>query len=118
MNLSLFEELKPTLKDKWLDYYEANQRMINKLMDMGCKARYSNHKRPTSDFIIGTVSALEPRLEEYLFCFFLVCDDLGKIVTILELDFDPELELKRRNKKREEEATTQQTAIISTSQKE
>lgn len=118
MSLSLFEEIKPTLKDKWLDYYEANQRMINKLMDLGYKYEDSRHKRPNSDFIIGTVSALEPKLEEYLFCFFLVCNDLNKIVEALGLNFDPELQLKRRNKKREEEATTQQTAIISTSQKE
>ena len=114
MNLSLFEELKPTIRDKWLDYYEANKSIINKLMDMGYKARYSNHKCPTSEFIVGTVSALEPKLEEYLFCFFLVCDDLGKIVTTLELDFDPEVELK----KREEETKNQQTELITTPQQE
>lgn len=114
MNLSLFEELKPTLKDKWLDYYEANQRMIKKLMELG----FHYDKRPNSDFIIGTVSALEPRLEEYLFCFFLVCNDLNKIVEALELDFDPELQLELRNKKREKEAKAQQTAIVTTPQQE
>jgi len=110
MNSSLFEELKPTLKDKWLDYYEANRRVIKKLMELGHK--YSYGQRPKSDFIIGTVSALEPRLEDYLFCFFLVCDDLDKILKTLELDFDPEEELK----KREEEAQEQHTAIVTTPQ--
>lgn len=114
MNSSLFEELKPTLKDKWLDYYEANQRTIKKLMELGHK--YG--ERPNSDFILGTISSLEPRLEEYLFCFFLVCNNLDTIVEALGLNFDPQLELKKRSKKREEEAKNQQAAIITTPQQE
>ena len=118
MNSGLFEELKPTLKDKWLDYYEANQRMIKKLMELGYKYEDSGHKRPNNDFIIGTISALEPRLEEYLFCFFLVCNDLRKIVEALGLNFDPDLQLKIRNKKRQEQAKNQQTETVTTPQQE
>ncbi len=116
MNLSLFEELKPNLKDKWLDYYEANQRMVRQLMKNGHQLAYGNgFSRPNSEFILGIISVLEPRVEEYLFCFFLVSKDLDQIVSILGLNFDPETELKKR---REKNSKSQQAAIITSPQQE
>ncbi len=114
MDSSLFEELKPILKDKWLDYYEANQRMVIQLMKNGHKLAYGNgFSRPNSEFILGIISVLEPRVEEYLFCFFLVSKDLDQIVSILGLNFNPEVELGRR---REENFKSQTSAIIASPQ--
>ncbi|MEC4892004.1 MAG: DUF5331 domain-containing protein [Oscillatoria sp. PMC 1051.18] len=95
--MGLLEELKPTLKDKWLDYYQANRSWFR---------RTKNYKwivgtpdggyRPDSYLIIGAVSALEPKVTEILFHFFLVSDNRDRIVEALGLHFDPEKELEKR----------------------
>lgn len=93
-----FEELKPILKDKWLDYYEANQWIIDKVIEEGyvCGNRHVRELRP--QFILGTVTVLEPRLKEFLSKFFLVCDSWHRIVEVLGLNFNLKLELEKRNK--------------------
>lgn len=92
------EELKPILYDKWLDYYEANHQTIGKVMKYGHQSNAGDNKRPSSDFIIGTMLVLEPRLEEFLSYFFLVCSDLDKIVSVLGLGIIPSIALENRRK--------------------
>ena len=96
MNKAGFEELRRILGDKWLDYYEANQRTIENLMSSGHKVKVINGYRPSADFIIATMIALEPRLEEYLYFFLLVCDDWDKILRAIWLDFAPSHALQKR----------------------
>ena len=112
-SLDLFEELQPNLKDKWLDYYEANRFWLKPFIDeKGSGYKYvpsTQSGRPSSEIILGVITTLEPRLAELLLYWFLVDADFDKVINTLGLHFDPEIELKVRAK---EAAKTQQAEII------
>ena len=85
------EELKAELKDKFLDYYQANQNWLKKMEGMG-------QRTDNTWFILGVVTALEPKseLKELLQYFLMVSQDSDTIARALGLDFNPEKELERR----------------------
>lgn len=109
------EQFKTELKDKWLDYYEANKNWIKSLIDSntnwGKNLNYYYDKqeleslgyndytpcRPESLFIIGIVANLDSQLQG-LFAFILKNPD--EILSIIGLDFDPEIELKKREQQK------------------
>jgi hypothetical protein len=102
MTISYFEELKTSVKDKWLDYYHTNRHWINKLG--GCE-----NDRPYPLFILATIVFLEPRIKEYLILFEQLNsspDALVKILGLFNLNYPKELEirLQERTKKSTEEA--------------
>ena len=94
------EQLKVELKEKWLNYYQANRVWLKTIDGYG-----QSVKNPW--FILGTITALEPKpeLKELLQYFLLVTKDCSSIIKALGLDFDPELELKKRS----QQASKQQT---------
>lgn len=98
--LKQHEQFKIQLKEKWLNYYQDNRIWLEKLDGHG--QSISN-----PDFILGIITALEPssELKELLQYFLLVTKDCGSIIKALGLDFDPELELKKRS----QQATDRQT---------
>jgi hypothetical protein len=104
--MSDFETIKATLKDKWLDYYEANQSWLPILIDFH-NVSEGYGQRPHYSLILGVISALEPKLNEYFYCFSLVTNDEPAIVKALGLEFDPRLELEKRAEERKlaQEAT-------------
>ena len=85
------EELKAELKNKFLDYYQANQNWLKKMEGMG--QRVDN-----TWFILGVVTALEPKseLKELLQYFLMVSQDFATIARALGLNFEPEKELEKR----------------------
>jgi hypothetical protein len=85
------EELKAELKDKFLDYYQANQNWLKKMEGRGQTIN-------NTWFILGVVTALEPRseLKELLQYFLMVSQDSDTIARDLGLNFDPEKELEKR----------------------
>ena len=89
--LTQIEPLKAELKEKWLDYYQANHSWLEKL---------NGHRYSVRDswFILGIITALEPKseLKELLQYFLLVTQNCDSIIRALGLDFDPELELEKR----------------------
>jgi hypothetical protein len=50
-------------------------------------------QRPVSSLILGVVNALEPKLGNLMVPFFRLNADEDAIVTVLELHFDPDIEL-------------------------
>jgi hypothetical protein len=111
-----FEQFKAILKEKWLNYYKENQEWIksyhkNNLgfasvgyylsedkTDYFTKERDDKYKkiRPSSDFIIGVITMLEPLVIN--FYMELLCEaevSNYNIVKALGLNFDPDLELER-----------------------
>ena len=104
--MSNFQTIKATLKDKWLDYYEANQSWLPNVIDFNNVSEGCG-QRPHSSLILGVISALEPKLNEYFYCFSLVTKNEPAIVKALGLDFDPKLELEKRAEERKlaQEAT-------------
>jgi hypothetical protein len=84
------EQLRQTVKTKWLDYYRDNRHWLAKLAVWG---NYKGQRRPSSSFILATLSVLEPQLP---FLFPVIVDlsnDPDRIVSALGLNFNPETEL-------------------------
>lgn len=95
------DQLRQSLKDKWLNYYRENRQWIT------CIAIWVNcdgQRRPSSSFILGTLSVLEPRLTELLPLVVDLSNNPDRIVTALGLNFNPDevIEAERGSKVRAE----------------
>lgn len=92
--LEQHEQLKAELKDKWLDYYQSNQFWLK-------EADGNGYRFEDPRVMLGIITALEPKseLKELLQYFLLVTKSCDSIIKALGLDFDPELELKKRLEK-------------------
>ena len=85
------EQFKAELKDKFLDYYQANQIWLEKMEGRGQTIN-------NSWFILGVITALEPKseLKELLQYFLAVSKHSDSIIQALGLDFNLEKELQKR----------------------
>ena len=94
------EQLRVELKEKWLNYYQVNRVWLEQLNGHG-------HRINDSWFILGIITALETKseLKELLQYFLLVTKDCDSIIRALGLDFDPELELKKRSQQTANQTT-------------
>jgi Family of unknown function (DUF5331) len=104
--MSSFEELKADLKEKWLDYYEANHHWIEKLNDWTKTAHHGSY-RPPAYVILGAISVLEPKIKNYLTPLCDIDSRGDSVVKALGLNFNPRIELEER-----ETALTQDAEII------
>ena len=112
------EQFKAELKEKWLNYYEANRNWLQELMDRSGNWKQKIHsyedeeleqlgyndyspRRPNDCFIFGVISNLEPQLSR-LFNFLAPNDSL-EFIKQLGLDFDPEIELKKRSRQQSQQ---------------
>lgn len=120
------EKFKTELKEKWLNYYQANRSWLKRYMDedngWSDSIDYDEEelesleldedyypRRPECYFILGVVSVLEPSIHGLLSFIGDFSTESKKLVKALGLDFDPELELK----KRPQETTHQQLNLDS-----
>ncbi|QLE43085.1 hypothetical protein FD723_23310 [Nostoc sp. C052] len=85
------QQLRQSLKQKWLSYYEQN---IPWLVKMRIWGTYDGLRRPLSGFILATLSVLEPQFDEILSFMMDLNNDPDKIVTALGLNFNPDKELR------------------------
>jgi hypothetical protein len=104
--MSDFERLKAGLKDKWLDYYEANQVWIDKF-SCWIECIEGEDTRPNSQIILAAISLLEPRVVNYLIPLLEIDDEGEQVVKTLGLDFRPEKELEKRAEERSQQAVNQ-----------
>ena len=81
------ERLRQTLRRKWLSYYRNNRSWLVKL---GIWVSCDGHRRPSSSFILATVSVLEPRLTDLFPLIVDLSHDPDRVVQVLGLDFDPD----------------------------
>ncbi len=84
------QQLRQSLKQKWLIYYKQN---ISWLVKMRIWATYDGLRRPLSGFILATLSVLEPQFDEILSFMVDLNNDPDKIVAALGLNFNPDEEL-------------------------
>lgn len=84
-------QLRQSLKQKWLIYYEQN---ITWLVKMRIWGTYDGLRRPLSGFILATLSVLEPQFDEILSFMLDLNNDPDKIVAALGLNFNPDAELR------------------------
>ncbi|MEA5603119.1 DUF5331 domain-containing protein [Nostoc sp. UHCC 0252] len=85
------QQLRQSLKQKWLIYYKQN---ITWLVKMRIWGTYDGLRRPLSGFILGTLSVLEPQFNEILAFMLDLNNDPDKIVAALGLNFNPDEELR------------------------
>ncbi|GAB1544943.1 hypothetical protein NUACC21_76190 [Scytonema sp. NUACC21] len=84
------QQLRQSLKLKWVNYYYKNRAWLVKMRVWGT---YNGSRRPSSSFILATVSILEPELEQFLPFIVELNSDPDGIVSALGLNFNPEEEL-------------------------
>ncbi|MEL6461745.1 MAG: DUF5331 domain-containing protein [Cyanobacteria bacterium J06621_15] len=81
------KQLRESLKIKWVTYYHQNRSWLEKMRIWGT---YDGYRRPSSGFILATLSVLEPKLDE-IFPFILeLNNNPDEIIAALGLNFNPE----------------------------
>ncbi len=84
------KQLRESLKIKWVKYYHQNRSWLEKMRIWGT---YDGFRRPSSGFMLATLSALEPKLDE-IFAFILeLNNNPDEIIAALGLNFNPEEQL-------------------------
>jgi hypothetical protein len=86
------EHLRRSLKLQWLDYYRENRNWLDRL---GVWVNCEGVRRPSSSFILGTLSVLEPRLTKTMPLVVDLSSHADRIVIALGLNFNPDEELRR-----------------------
>ncbi|MGB3492562.1 MAG: DUF5331 domain-containing protein [Elainellaceae cyanobacterium] len=86
------EQFRQSLKLKWLKYYRDNQSWLEQL---GVWVSYEGQRRPSSSFILATVSVLEPRLCQMMPIVVGLSSNPDRVVKAMGLNFSPVEELKK-----------------------
>ncbi len=81
------QQLRQSLKMKWLSYYEQNRPWLVKIRIWGT---YDGLRRPSSGFMLATLSVLEPQFAQILSFLSELNNNPDQIVTALGLNFNPE----------------------------
>ncbi|MBD1214342.1 MAG: hypothetical protein H9534_16750 [Dolichospermum circinale Clear-D4] len=102
------EHLRQSLKINWLSYYEQNRSWLVK---MRIWKDYDGIRRPSSGYIIATLSILESELKKILPFILDLNNNPDQIIAALGLHFNPEQEL---NSLRSQHSTAK-NEIVSTS---
>jgi hypothetical protein len=94
--MTFFENFTGALKQKWMDFFQANHSWIGLQMKVTGVKTPDGGMRPHSYFILGAINALEPKLGTLMLPFYQLNPDPDKLVDILGLNFDPDMELAKR----------------------
>ncbi|MBR8837668.1 MAG: hypothetical protein DSM106950_27585 [Stigonema ocellatum SAG 48.90 = DSM 106950] len=84
------QQLRQSLKMKWVSYYYKNRYWLVKAQIW---STYDGLRRPSSGFILATISVLEPQLEEILPFILDLNNNPDQIISALGLNFNPEEQL-------------------------
>lgn len=88
------QQLRQSLKMKWLNYYEQNRLWLVK---MQIWHTYGDLRRPSSGYILATLSVLEPEFQETLPFILDLNQNPDEIISALGLHFNPDAELSALN---------------------
>lgn len=86
------EQFRQSLKLKWLKYYRDNRAWLEQL---GVWVSYEGQRRPSSSFILATVSVLEPRLCQMMPIVVGLSSNPDRVVKAMGLNFSPDEELEK-----------------------
>lgn len=80
-------QLRKSIKTKWLNYYIDNRQWLTRLrIWVDCDGQ----RRPSSSFILATLSILEPQLNQLLPLIVDLSSNPDRIVAALGLNFNPD----------------------------
>jgi hypothetical protein len=86
------EQFRKSLRVKWLDYYRDNRSWLTRIaVWVTCEGV----RRPSSSFILATLSVLEPRLTELMPLVVDLSNHPDRVIIALGLNFSPEEELEK-----------------------
>jgi len=91
--MAFFKDFSVALKDKWLQYYQANREWLVLQMDLNSIPTPDGGRRPASSLILGTINALDPEAAQLMLPFSKLNPDPEKLIDVLGLNFDPDLAL-------------------------
>ncbi|NJL63648.1 MAG: DUF5331 domain-containing protein [Methylacidiphilales bacterium] len=91
--MAFFYSFTESLKQKWLQFFQANRDWI--LLHMQVESVYTpdGGKRPPSYLILGVANALEPKLSQLMLPFSKLNPDADTLIEVLGLHFDPDMAL-------------------------
>ena len=95
--MAFFKDFSVALKDKWLQYYQANREWLVLQMDLNSIPTPDGGRRPASSLILGTINALDPEAAQLMLPFSKLNPDPEKLIEVLGLHFDPDLALAGRS---------------------
>ena len=81
------QQLRRSLKHKWLDYYQINRHWLSRL---GVWVNCNGQNRPSSGFILATLAVIEPQLTELLPLVVDLNGNPDRIIMALGLNFNPD----------------------------
>ncbi|MBF2063564.1 MAG: hypothetical protein IGS39_03905 [Calothrix sp. C42_A2020_038] len=84
------QELRQSLKQKWLCYYQENCHWLDKMQIWG---EFEGERRPLSSFVLATVSILEPNLVDILPLLVDLNTNPDDMIAALGLNFNPQKQL-------------------------
>jgi hypothetical protein len=88
------EQLRQSVKLKWLGYYRENRSWLIRL---GVWVNCEGQRRPSSSFILATLSILEPHFTQLMPLVVDLSTNPDRIVAALGLNFNPDSELETLN---------------------
>ncbi len=91
--MAFFENFISVIRQKWLDYVQANRPWLQIQMHQTSVRTPDGGRRPSSLLILGVVNALEPKLSNLMVPFYRLNADEDALVEVLGLNFDPEMAL-------------------------
>ncbi len=94
--MAFFYSFTDSLRQKWLNFYQANRDWITLYMQVESVYTPDGGKRPPSYLILGVANALEPKLAQLMLPFSKLNPDADTLVEVLNLHFDPEMVLGNR----------------------
>lgn len=108
------QQIRESLKIKWVNYYYENRSWLVKMRVWGT---FDGQRRPSSSFILATLSILEPQFDE-IFPFILeLNNNPDHIVAALGLNFNPDKHLHLVKKSHtSENATVRESSLGLSSQ--
>lgn len=101
------QELRQSLKQKWLCYYQQNCHWLEK---MQIWAVFNGERRPLSSFVLATVSVLEPNLVDMMPLLADLNTNPDDMIAALGLNFNPENELKQLDNLNKRAQVTEETS--------
>lgn len=101
------QELRQSLKQKWLCYYQQNCHWLEK---MQIWAVFDGERRPLSSFVLATVSVLEPNLVDMMPLLADLNTNPDDMIAALGLNFNPENELKQLDNLNKRAQVTEETS--------
>ncbi|MFM5889910.1 MAG: DUF5331 domain-containing protein [Dolichospermum sp.] len=111
--MAFFDSFTDSLKQKWLQFFQANRDWITLLMTVESVYTPDGGQRPSSYLILGVINTLEPKLAQLMLPFGKLNPDVDSLIEVLGLNFDSDIVLGNRlSPSLEQEVYSRHPAVV------